>query len=73
MFDDEGREFRVVRNGEEQYSIWPVGRELPAGWVEAGTRGPRAECLAHLDRTWTDMRPASLRRSLSADEGSAAV
>ncbi len=72
MFDDEGREFCVVRNGEEQYSIWPTGRELPAGWVEAGTRGPKAECLAYLDRTWTDMRPASLRRSLSAGEGSAA-
>ena len=22
----------VVLNDEEQYSIWPAGRELPAGW-----------------------------------------
>ncbi|MEX0167515.1 MbtH family protein [Streptomyces sp. LMG1-1-1.1] len=72
MFDDDTGEFRVVRNDEEQYSIWPVGRELPAGWSEAGTRGTKAECLARLERTWTDMRPASLRRSLSPAEGSAA-
>ncbi|WP_017236978.1 MbtH family protein [Streptomyces sp. SS] len=71
MFDDETRAFRVVRNDEEQYSVWPVGRELPAGWSEAGKRGTKAECLAHVDRSWTDLRPASLRRSPSVDEGSA--
>ncbi|KOG07307.1 MULTISPECIES: MbtH family protein [Streptomyces] len=69
MFDDETRAFRVVRNDEEQYSVWPVGRELPAGWSEAGKRGTKAECLAHVDRSWTDLRPASLRRSPSVDEG----
>ncbi|KOU21920.1 antibiotic synthesis protein MbtH [Streptomyces sp. WM6372] len=65
MFDDEEREFCVVRNSELQYSIWPAGRDLPAGWSEVGTRGRKAECLAYLDRSWTDLRPASLRRSLS--------
>ncbi|MGW8354465.1 MbtH family protein [Streptomyces wedmorensis] len=72
MFDDETRAFRVVRNDEEQYSVWPVGRELPAGWSEARKRGTKAECLAHVGRSWTDLRPASLRRSPSVDGGSAA-
>jgi len=55
-------EFRVVVNDEEQYSIWPVGRDLPLGWKEAGKSGPKAECLAYIEEVWTDMRPLSLRR-----------
>lgn len=65
MFDDDGREFCVVRNDEEQYSIWPTGRDLPVGWFEAGARGTKAECLDYIDRSWTDLRPASLRKALS--------
>ena len=51
----------VVHNDEEQYSIWPVGRALPAGWYAEGTRGPKSECLAHIEEIWTDLRPRSLR------------
>lgn len=54
----------VVINDEEQYSIWPVGRELPDGWHGTGFSGTEAECLAHIDEVWTDMRPLSLRRAL---------
>jgi MbtH protein len=58
---DDIRRYRVVVNGEEQYSIWFAERELPAGWRAEGTEGSRAECLAHIDAVWTDMRPRSLR------------
>jgi MbtH protein len=57
----EGRLYAVVVNGEEQYSVWPAGRPLPAGWRESGKRGPRADCLAHIEEAWCDMRPLSLR------------
>lgn len=60
MSDDQ-RLYRVVRNDEEQYSIWPVGRDLPPGWQAEGTEGPREQCLEHIDRVWTDMRPLSVR------------
>jgi MbtH protein len=53
--------FQVVVNDEEQYSIWPADGEPPAGWRPAGFTGPRDDCLAHVDRVWTDMRPKSLR------------
>jgi MbtH protein len=62
--DDPTRTFRVVVNDEEQYSIWPTDRELPAGWHEEGTNGTKDVCLDHIDRTWTDMRPRSLRVAL---------
>ena len=52
---------QVVVNHEEQYSIWPVDRELPAGWRPEGTTGTEQECLDHIERVWTDLRPLSAR------------
>ena len=57
--------YRVVRNDEEQYSVWLADRDLPAGWHAEGTTGSRQECLDHIDRVWTDMRPLSLRRQMA--------
>jgi MbtH protein len=67
----EARQHAVVVNDEEQYSIWPVDRELPAGWRPDGFAGTEEECLAHIDEVWTDMRPASLRRWMSEHEKAA--
>lgn len=53
--------FEVVINHEEQYSIWPADSTPPAGWKTVGMRGPKAACLDHIERVWTDMRPRSLR------------
>ncbi|MFF0458771.1 MbtH family protein [Streptomyces mexicanus] len=65
---------QVVVNDEEQYSIWPLDRELPAGWRPEGRQGTRQECLAHVDEVWTDMRPLSLRRRMDdAAEASGAT
>ncbi|MDR3636254.1 MAG: MbtH family protein [Isosphaeraceae bacterium] len=65
MFDDEGREFQVVINAEEQYSIWPADREPPAGWRPAGKQGPKPACLEYIEQVWQDMRPLSLRRQMA--------
>ncbi len=62
----------VVVNDEEQYSIWIEGRELPAGWRADGVAGTKAECLAHIEVVWTDMRPASLRRAMGETSAAAA-
>ncbi|MFE9455072.1 MbtH family protein [Streptomyces sp. NPDC006739] len=56
--------YQVVVNDEEQYSIWPADRDLPAGWRADGVSGPESVCLDHIESVWTDMRPLSLRRSL---------
>jgi MbtH protein len=55
--------YRVVVNDEEQYSIWPQERELPAGWFDTGFSGPKESCLDHIERVWVDMRPRSLREA----------
>lgn len=58
--------YRVVRNDEDQYSIWPATIAVPGGWHLDGTEGSRADCLAHIDEVWTDMRSRSLRERMAA-------
>jgi uncharacterized protein YbdZ (MbtH family) len=56
--------YKVVVNHEEQYSIWPDYKEIPLGWKHAEKTGSKAECLAYIKETWTDMRPLSLRQKM---------
>ena len=60
--------YKVVMNHEEQYSIWPDGKEVPNGWKDVGKTGRKAECLAYLKEVWTDMRPLSLRKKMEEYE-----
>jgi MbtH protein len=62
--EEGGRDFIVVVNDEEQYSIWPALKPIPKGWREEGFRGPKDACLEHIEAAWTDMRPLSLRRAM---------
>ncbi len=54
----------VVKNHEEQYSIWPESRELPKGWQVVGEPATKDECLGRIETLWTDMRPLSVRKHL---------
>lgn len=51
----------VVVNDEEQYSIWPAQRALPAGWTAVTAPEDRASSLDSIAQRWTDMRPRSTR------------
>jgi MbtH protein len=62
-------QYKVVVNQEQQYSIWPVERENPLGWADAGRSGTKDECLRHIGEIWTDMRPMSLRRVMDRPRG----
>jgi MbtH protein len=64
---DDVDEWSVVVNDEEQFSVWRVVSPPPAGWRLEGTTGTRADCLAHIDRVWTDMRPRSVRPAGRSD------
>ena len=60
----DGALFRVLVNGEEQYSLWPSGKEIPAGWRSVHGPDGREACLAYVEANWTDMRPKSLREAM---------
>lgn len=64
MSEQEHDAYLVVINHEEQYSIWPAHKEIPAGWSAVGEPGPKQQCLDYIKEHWTDMRPASLRRQM---------
>lgn len=59
---------RVVVNHEEQYSIWPAGRELPLGWRATDKIGSYDECVRYIETVWSDMRPQSLRKAMAEAE-----
>jgi MbtH protein len=59
--------YQVVRNDEDQYSIWASDLAVPDGWHPDGFTGSKEDCLAHIDRVWTDMRPRSLRLAMDAN------
>jgi MbtH protein len=70
MADDQDTTiYRVALNHEEQYSIWPDWKEMPAGWRAEGKTGTKDECLAYIKDVWTDMRPLSLRQRMDAQKG----
>ena len=60
--------YKVVVNHEEQYSIWRSDRENPLGWKDEGKVGTKAECLAHINEVWTDLRPLSLRQKMAEQQ-----
>lgn len=61
--------FVVVRNDEDQYSVWWEDLALPAGWTAVGQPAPRQVCLERIRELWTDMRPRSARARLSEPDG----
>ncbi|MCD5987220.1 MULTISPECIES: MbtH family protein [Pseudomonas] len=63
-FDREDALYKVLINQQEQYSLWPDYKAVPAGWREAGKQGSKADCLAYVEQVWTDMRPLSLRQKM---------
>jgi len=69
-FDREDETFIVLVNHEEQYSIWPHWKAVPSGWTAVdGIKGDKKSVLDFVDKTWTDMRPLSLRQWMQAQEG----
>lgn len=66
-FDEPGGRFLVLVNDEGQYSLWPEFVEVPAGWQVALPATSRDAALAYVQESWTDMRPRSLIRAMSAE------
>ncbi len=68
MSEDDTR-YAVVINHEEQYSIWPMGRDIPLGWKAVVDNKSKQDALDYIERVWTDMRPLSLRKAMEEQQG----
>jgi len=56
-FDNPDAEFRVLVNDLGQHSLWPVFRDVPAGWTSVFGPGPRTEAMTYVETHWTDITP----------------
>ncbi|AWS48141.1 MbtH family protein [Streptosporangium sp. 'caverna'] len=65
-FEDAAGVYRVLRNADGQYSLWPDFAEVPAGWHTVFGPQQRAACVEHIEQNWTDLIPA--RRVSTAGE-----
>lgn len=64
---DVEEKYYVVKNIEEQYSIWPSYKQIPKGWEVVGEPRIKSESLAYIEQVWTDMRPLSLRKQMEGE------
>jgi MbtH protein len=65
MEEEDTREYVVLVNCEEQYSLWLADLEIPKGWREVFPRNNKKACLEYVKEVWTDMRPLSLRKAMA--------
>ncbi|MFE7135541.1 MbtH family protein [Streptomyces sp. NPDC057638] len=72
-FESADTNYVVLRNDEAQYSLWPVGLDVPAGWAVEKEESSRGECLEYIESVWTDMRPAGLVAAMGVLDGGAAA
>jgi MbtH protein len=66
MEEEDTRDYVVLVNSEEQYSLWLADLDVPKGWREVFSRNKKKACLEYVKEVWTDMRPLSLRKAMAA-------
>jgi len=60
---DDSFEYIVLVNEEDQHSLWPSFKEIPAGWTQVGPTGTKDACKAYVDEYWSDITPKSARKA----------
>ncbi|MDT8975795.1 MbtH family protein [Paenibacillaceae sp. P-4] len=65
-FEQADGSFLVLRNDEEQYSIWPAFAAVPEGWCKVLGPASREESIEYINLHWIDMRPRSLVASVTS-------
>ncbi|KNE81932.1 MULTISPECIES: MbtH family protein [Streptomyces] len=68
-FEDNDGSYLVLVNEEKQHSLWPEFAPVPAGWRAVFGPESRDAALAHIEREWTDLRPASLVEAMAEANG----
>lgn len=60
-FERQDGRYLVLRNDEDQHSLWPADLAVPPGWAVVHGEADRDECLGYVESHWTDLRPAASR------------
>jgi MbtH protein len=59
-FEEPDTDYTVLRNDDDQHSLWPAFAAVPDGWSVVHGPGPRDDCLAYVQDNWKDVRPRSV-------------
>lgn len=59
-YEEDTRQYVVLKNEEGEYSLWLSHKQVPAGWSVVGKSGSKEDCSRYVDEVWTDMRPRTL-------------
>ena len=65
-FEVPDAEYAVLRNRQNQHSLWPAAAVVPEGWTVVHGPGPREECLDYVREHWVDLRPVDVAEFIAA-------
>jgi uncharacterized protein YbdZ (MbtH family) len=68
-FDVPDVPYSVLRNEENQHSLWPEFAEVPAGWTLVHGPASREECMDYVREHWVDLRPRGVAEFIAAQTG----
>lgn len=57
MSEKESKRYRVLVNGEAQYSLWAADKKFRNEWKSIEPIGSTVVCFSYTEEVWTDMRP----------------
>lgn len=60
-FDNPQGQFYILRNDQQQYSLWPAHCDLPAGWTVVCPPQSAEACNAWLAANWSTLTPPIMR------------
>lgn len=55
----DGDLFVVLVNSLNEYSLWPLDKEIPSGWKNVNFSGSKEECKLYVDQHWLSLMPIS--------------
>ena len=61
--------YAVLRNDENQHSLWPAFAEVPGGWTVVHGPGPREDCMTYIRENWVDLRPRGVAEFIAEHGG----
>jgi MbtH protein len=68
-FEEPDADYTVLRNDENQHSLWPAFATVPDGWTVVHGPGRRADCMDYIRENWVDLRPRRVTEFIAAQTG----
>ncbi|MDQ3790143.1 MAG: MbtH family protein [Actinomycetota bacterium] len=68
-FEEKDAPYTVLRNDENQHSLWPAFADVPHGWTLVHGPAGREDCIDYVRENWVDLRPRSVAEFIAAQTG----